>query len=376
MQFSTKAIQSTIIKDETAGSVSTPIYLSTTFERSANGTYPHGYVYGRAENPNRTLLETAMASLENGEKALAFSSGMAAINAILQSLKTGDHIIIPEDAYYTLILLVKDIFEQWGIEYSILDMTDLDAVEAAIQPNTRLIWIESPSNPQLRVVDIKAVAAIGRKNDALCVVDNTWATPVLQNPLDLGADIVMHASTKYIGGHSDVLSGVLVFKKENEVFAKIKQIQKLAGAVPSPFDCWLLTRGIKTLELRVKAQTQSAMKIAQFLENEPNVEKVYYPGLASHPNHAVAKKQMTDFGAMLSFNLVGSEANALAFTGKLRLFTAATSLGGVESLIEHRKSVEGPNSISPPNLLRVSIGLEDATDLINDLKEALAQNGH
>lgn len=375
MHFSTKAIQSTIIKDETAGSVATPLYLSTTFERMPDGTYPHGYVYARAENPNRSLLESAMAVLENGEKALAFSSGMAAINAILQSLKTGDHVIIPEDAYYTLILLVKDIFEQWGIEYTILDMTDLAAVEEAVRPNTRLIWVESPSNPQLRVVDIKAVATIARQNDALCVVDNTWATPVLQNPLDLGADIAMHASTKYIGGHSDVLSGVLVFKKENEVFAKIKQIQKLAGAVPSPFDCWLLTRGIKTLHLRVKAQTESAMKIAQFLENELNVEKVYYPGLESHPNHEVAKKQMLDFGAMLSFNLKGSEANALSFTGKLKLFTAATSLGGVESLIEHRKSVEGTNSISPPNLLRVSIGLEDTTDLINDLKQALAQNG-
>jgi cystathionine gamma-synthase len=374
MHFSTKAIQSTIQKDHTAGSVATPLYLSTTFERNPDGSYLHGYVYSRAENPNRELLETAMAVLENGEKALAFSSGMAAINALMQSFKPSDHILIPEDAYYTLILLAKDIFEQWGLEYTLVNMSVLDNVHKAIKPNTRLIWVESPSNPQLRVVDIEAVARIAHEIGAICAVDNTWATPVLQNPLDLGADIAMHASTKYIGGHSDVLSGVLVFKKENELFTKIKLIQKLAGAVPSPFDCWLLTRGIKTLSLRVKAQTETAQKIAEFLQNHPNVERVYYPGLASHPNHDIAKKQMADFGAMLSFNLKGSESDALAFTGKVKLFTAATSLGGVESLIEHRKSVEGHNSISPPNLLRISVGLENIEDLIADLQQALGSD--
>ncbi len=371
MKFSTKAIQSTILKDKTAGSLATPIFVSTTFERSPDGSHPHGYIYSRAENPNRELLESAMAILENGEKALAFSSGMAAINAIMQSLKTGDHILIPEDAYYTLLLLAKDIFEQWGLEITVLDMTDLQAVEKSIRPNTRLIWVESPSNPQLRIVDIETIAKIAHENNAICVVDNTWATPVLQSPLDLGADIAMHATTKYIGGHSDVLSGVLVFKKGNDLFLKIKLIQKLAGAVPSAFDSWLLTRGIKTLALRVKAQTETAMQIANFLENEPNIEKVYYPGLATHQNHTIAKKQMKAFGAMLSFNLKGSEADALAFTGKVKLFTVATSLGGVESLIEHRKSIEGPGSISPPNLLRISVGLEDAHDLIADLKQAL-----
>ena len=371
MKFETKAIQSTILKDETAGSVSTPLFLSTTFERSADGSHPHGYVYSRAENPNRELLETSMAALENGEKALAFSSGMAAVNALLQSFKSGDHILIPEDAYYTLILLAKDVYEQWGLEFTILDMTDLEAVKAAIRPNTKLIWVESPSNPQLRIVDIEAISKIAHDSGAICAVDNTWATPVLQNPLNLGADISMHASTKYIGGHSDVISGVLVFKTENELFAKVKLIQKLAGAVPSPFDCWLLTRGIKTLSLRVKAQTESAKKIAEFLDSQLNVEKVYYPGLATHQNHEVAKKQMADFGAMLSFNLKGDEKNALEFTGKVKLFTAATSLGGVESLIEHRKSIEGPNSISPPNLLRVSVGLENVEDLIDDLRLAL-----
>lgn len=371
MHFSTKAIQATQYHDKNAGAVAPPLYLSTTFERNPDGSHPHGYVYSRAENPNRELLETAMAVLENGEKALAFSSGMAAVNAILQTLKSGDHILIPEDAYYTLILLTEEVFGQWGLEYSLIDMSDLANVQSAIKPNTRMIWVESPSNPQLRVVDIERVAKIAHENNSICVVDNTWATPVLQNPLNLGADISMHASTKYIGGHSDVLSGVLVFKKENELFVKIKLIQKLAGAVPSPFDCWLLTRGIKTLSLRVKAQTESAKKIAEFLESHPKVEKVYYPGLSSHANHDIAKKQMGDFGAMLSFNIKGSESDALAFTGKVKLFTAATSLGGVESLIEHRKSIEGPNSISPPNLLRISVGLENVEDLIDDLGNGL-----
>lgn len=373
MHFSTKAIQATQFKDHNAGSVTPPIFLSTTFERAPDGTHLHGYVYSRAENPNRELLESAMAVLENGEKALAFSSGMAAINALLQSFKPGDHILIPIDAYYTLILLSKDVFEQWGLEYDAIDMSDMANVKAAIKTNTRLIWAETPSNPQLGIVDIQAIAELAHAHGAICAVDNTWATPVLQNPLDLGADIAMHATTKYIGGHSDVLSGILVFKKENELFNKIKLIQKLAGAVPSPFDCWLLTRGLKTLSLRVKAQTESAQKIATFLENHPKVEKVYYPSLPSHKNHIIAQKQMKGFGAMLSFNLIGSESNALAFTGKVKLFTPATSLGGVESLIEHRRSIEGSVSISPPNLLRLSIGLENAEDLINDLEVALSQ---
>jgi cystathionine gamma-synthase len=371
MHFSTKAIQATQMQDHTAGSVATPLYLSTTFERDPDGSHPYGYVYSRAENPNRELLETAMATLENGEKALVFASGMASINALMQTFKPGDHILIPEDAYYTLILLTKEVFTQWGLEYDTIDMSHLENVKAAIKPNTRLIWVETPSNPQLRIVDIEAISNIAHENGAICAVDNTWATPVLQNPLDLGADIAMHASTKYIGGHSDVISGVLVFKKENELFTKIKMIQKLAGAVPSPFDCWLLTRGIKTLSLRVKAQTESAQKIAEYLDNHPNVEKVFYPSLPAHLNHSIAKKQMSGFGAMLSFNLKGSEAEALAFTGKVKLFTRATSLGGVESLIEHRKSIEGPTSISPPTLLRVSIGLENVDDLIEDLKQAL-----
>ncbi len=371
MHFETKAIQITHFKDENAGSVASPIFLSTTFEREADGSHPFGYVYSRQGNPNRDMLEKAMAILENGEKALAFSSGMAAINAILQTLKPGDHVLIPEDAYYTSILLTKEVFGHWGLEYSSVDMSDSATVEAFIRPNTKIIWVETPSNPQLRIADIQTIARISHAHNALCVVDNTWATPVLQNPLDLGVDIAMHATTKYIGGHSDVLSGALVFKNNDAIFEKIKLIQKLAGAVPSPFDCWLLTRGIKTLSLRVKAQTQTANIIAQYLDNHNSVVKVYYPGLATHQNHAIAYSQMKGFGAMLSFNLKGTESEALAFTGRVKLFTPATSLGGVESLIEHRKSIEGPSSISPPNLLRISVGLENAEDLITDLEQAL-----
>lgn len=373
MKFSTKAIKLTHLPDETAGSISTPIYLSTTFERAADGSHPYGHVYSRSSNPNRDLLESAMTVLEQGEDCIAFASGMAAINAVLQQLKPGDHVIIPEDAYYTLILLVNDVFGQWGLTFSKVDMTSTQNVSDAITENTRLIWIESPSNPQLRLADISAIATIAHNNNALCVVDNTWSTPVLQNPLVLGADIVMHASTKYIGGHSDVLSGLLVFKESNELADKIRHYQKVAGAVPSPFDCWLLTRGLKTLALRVNAQTESTIKIAHFLSKHPAVEQIFYPGLSTHPQHDLAKSQMKNFGAMLSFNLKGTEQNALAFTGKLNIFTAATSLGGVESLIEHRKSIEGVTSISPPNLLRLSIGLEDADDLIQDLKEAFEQ---
>lgn len=371
MEFSTKAIQLTHLPDNTAGSVSTPIYLSTTFERATDGTYPHGYGYSRTGNPNRELLENAMAALENGQDAIAFASGMAAIQAVLQTLKPGDHVLLPEDIYFTVILLVEEVFGQWGITYTKVDMTKPQNIESAIQKNTVLIWVESPSNPQLRLADIEAIAKISKSHNLLCVVDNTWATPVLQNPLNLGADIVMHASTKYIGGHSDVLSGILVFKEKNELSEKIRNYQKIAGPVASPFDCWLLTRGIKTMALRVKAQSETALKVAQFLESHPNVTQVYYPGLPSHPQYSLATKQMKSFGGMLSFNLKGDQQNALNFTGKLNLFTAATSLGGIESLIEHRKSVEGKTSIAPDNLLRISIGLEDSQDLIADLEMAL-----
>lgn len=372
MKFETLAIRSTLMPDENAGAVSTPIYLSTTYERETDGSYAHGYVYSRMDNPNRQLLERSLAALEGGAVGLAFASGMAATAALLQTLKTGDHIILPDDAYYSTEALAQEIFSQWGLTFTKCNMSDLNNVKNAIQPNTRLIWIETPSNPQLKITDIQAIAAITKQANALCAVDNTWATPVLQRPLELGADVIMHSTTKYFGGHCDVLGGALIIKEDSELSQKLKNIQKLSGGVPSPFECWLVTRGIKTLALRVREQTKSAGKLAEFLVHHPKIEAVHYPGLPSHPQHDIAKKQMTGgFGAMLSVQIKGDATNAMDLTGKLKLFTTATSLGGVESLIEHRKSVEGEASPTPDNLLRVSVGLENVEDLIEDWAQAL-----
>ena len=372
MKIETLAIQTTLSHDANAGAVVAPIYLSTTFEREADGTYQHEHVYSRASNPNRQQLEKSLAVLENGAVALAFASGMAATTALFQALKSGDHIIVPDDAYYSTAILITEIFGQWGLSMTKVDMTDLEQVKQAIQPNTKLIWVETPSNPQLKVTDIEEVSKIAHGLEILVAVDNTWATPVMQMCLDLGADIVMHSTTKYFGGHSDVLSGALIFKENNALPEKIKTIQKLTGGVPSPFDCWMVSRGIKTLPLRVKAQTKNAMKLAEYLNKHPKIEVVHYPGLTSHPQHGVAKKQMMGgFGGMLSVQIIGDAKNAMALTGRLKLFTTATSLGGVESLIEHRKSVENADSPSPENLLRVSVGIENIEDLIEDWKVAL-----
>lgn len=371
LHFETKAIQSTLVKDEQAA-VTQPIYLTTTFEREADGSYAHGYVYSRLDNPNRKQLEESLALLENGNKAFAFASGMAAINAVFQSLQTGDHVIIPDDAYYAAEILLKEVYQRWGLQMTKADMSNADEVQKAVQPNTKLIWLETPSNPLLKISDIETVASVAHKAGALCVVDNTWATPVIQLPLNLGADAVMHSTTKYFGGHCDVLGGVLIIKNNEELAQRISSIQTKGGAVPSPFDCWMISRGIKTLSLRVKAQTENAKQLAQYLSTHPNIEMVNYPGLIIHPQHNVAAKQMKGgFGAMLSVQLKGDAKNAMQLTGKLKLFTTATSLGGVESLVEHRQSVEGPFTKTPVNLLRVSVGLEHIDDLIEDWKQAL-----
>ena len=372
MKIETLAIQSTQMHDANAGAVTSPIYLSTTFERETDGSYSHGYIYSRADNPNRQLLEKSIALLENGTVGLAFASGMAATTALFQSLQSGDHIITPDDAYFATNVLITEVFGQWGLSMTTVDMTDLEAVKSAIQPNTKLFWIETPSNPQLKIADIQAISDIAKGIGALVAVDNTWATPILQRPLNLGADIVMHSTTKYFGGHSDVLSGALIIKEEGELSNKLRTIQKLTGGVPSPFESWLVARGIKTLALRVKAQTENAGKLADFLSTHPQIEAVHYPGLTTHPQHEIAKKQMVNgFGAMLSVQVKGDAKHAMALTGKLKLFTTATSLGGVESLIEHRKSVEGTDSPTPENLLRVSVGLENIDDLIDDWSTAL-----
>ena len=373
--FETLAIQSTEPQSDESGSVANAIYPSTTFKRNVDGSYLSGFNYTRDDNPNRHLLEQALTLLEGGTKAYAFASGMAAISAMLQTLKAGDHVLLPDDAYYSLHAIASDVFARWGLQFSLVDMTRLDEVKSALKANTALIWVESPSNPLLKVTDIKAISQLAHQHQALCVVDNTWCTPVLQRPLELGADVVMYSTTKYFGGHSDSLSGALVISHNAPTLltTQLKQVQKLNGAVPSPFDCWLITRGIKTLKLRLLQQTQNAKTLASFLQQQPAIQAVHYPDLASHPQFELAQQQMpAGCGAMLSVQIGDNQQQAMAIIGRLKLFTAATSWGGVESLIEHRKSVEGPNSSTPDNLLRISVGIEHIDDLMADWRQALS----
>ncbi|WP_298262565.1 aminotransferase class V-fold PLP-dependent enzyme [uncultured Lutibacter sp.] len=370
-KFETLAIKSIENKMMDVEPVSIPIYLASTYKRNTDGSYNNDFIYSRNGNPNRTIVEQSIAQLEQGQFAFAFSSGMAAISTILQSLKSGDHIILPNDIYYAIKKLMEDVFQRWNLSYSLVNMSNLLEVEKAIKPSTAIIWIESPSNPQLKISNIKAIAKIAHKGNALCVVDNTWLTPVFQNPLKLGADMVVHSTTKYFGGHSDVLGGCIVLNN-NDLADKIRNIQSLSGAVPAPFDCWLIARGIQTLFLRISKQTENAHKLATFLESHPKIDKVFYPGLKSHPQHLLAKSQQTGFGAMLSVLIKGTEKNAFQISTQLKYFTTATSLGGVESLVEHRKSVEGENSPTPSNLLRVSVGIEHIDDLIADWQQALS----
>jgi cystathionine gamma-synthase len=372
MRFETIAVHAGHLPDPTTGAVTPPIYLSTTFERAEDGSYPSGYVYARDANPNRHSLEHCLALLEAGATAACFGSGSAATMAVMQSLEPEAHILLPNDAYYGTVKLVRTVFGPWKLRYTPVDMGDLDNVERALTDRTRLIWVETPSNPLLRVVDIAGIAAIAKRVGVWLVVDNTWATPVLQRPLVLGADVVMHATTKYLGGHSDVMGGALVASSEDHpLFAKARVVQSSGGAVPSPFDCWLTLRGIRTLPWRVRAQSDNACRIAEFLNVHARVERVHYPGLASHPAHEVATRQMSAPGAMLSFQVRGGREDAMRVANRLRVFTRATSLGGTESLIEHRKSIEGPESRAPDNLLRVSVGLEHPDDLLEDLERAL-----
>ncbi len=357
--------------DSTTGAVTPPIVLSTTFARDADGGYARGFVYTRDDNPNRSALENALATLENGAVAVAFSSGNAATSAVLSALRPGDHAIFPADSYYGSRMAAQIAQTQRDIALSLVDMRDPQHVAQAMRPNTRLVWVETPSNPMLHIADIAAIAELAHQHGAWCVCDNTFATPVLQNPLRLGADAVTHATTKYIGGHSDVLGGIVVLRERGELFERVKAYQVFGGAAPSPFDCWLLLRSLATLPLRVRAQSHSAQQVTHFLATHPRVEAVHYPGLSTHPGHATAARQMRGgFGGMVSFQVKGDEAATLAVATRTRLFIHATSLGGVESLIEHRASAE-KGSILPRNLLRLSIGLEHADDLIADLAQAL-----
>lgn len=359
--------------DPTTGAVTTPIHLSTTFERDADGTLPRGYEYTRGSNPNRDTLEEALAALEGGVVALSFPSGMAAITALFQGLGPGDHVIVPDNVYYGVRVMLTELLAPWGLQSSFVDMTSLDAVRAAILPNTRLIFIETPSNPQIRLTDIAAVASLAHEAGLLLACDNSIPSPILQQPLALGADLVVHATTKFIAGHSDVLGGAIIAASDSDYLERIRLFRKFGGAVPSPFDCWLTLRGIKSLPYRMQAHSQNAQRIAEFLAQHPAIHQVLYPGLPSHPGHDIAVRQMRGgFGGLLSIRVRGGAAAAIQVAAQVGLFTRATSFGGAQSLIEHRATVEGPTSNTPDDLLRLSIGLEHADDLIEDLAQALA----
>ncbi len=379
MKIETLAVHAGHAIDPATGAVSSPIHLSTTFERDTEGTYSRGFMYTRNNNPNRQALEQGISALEGGASAAAFASGTGASMSIFQALAPGDHVLAHLDAYYGTSRLLREIFRRWGLDVSFVDMSDLRAVEKVLRSKTKLAWMETPSNPLLKIVDLSAVAKIAHGAGAICVCDNTWA-PTLQRPFDLGADLILHSTTKYFGGHCDVLGGIVVTNVENDFFQRIRSIQYEGGAVPSPFDCWLILRGMRTLPWRMRAHSENAMKVADFFSRHPKVARVHYPGLKSHPGYEIAAKQMSIhstgaqdklFGGMLSLEVKDGRDAAMSVTAKTKIFTRATSLGGVESLIEHRASIEGAGTTSPEGLLRLSIGLENADDLIEDLDQAL-----
>jgi len=370
MRLETLAVHAGHSVDPATGAISPPLVLSTTFERPPDGSVDK-FFYSRLGTPNRSALEACLASLEGGAAAAAFASGAAATLAILQTLAPGDHVIAPLDAYHGTTIILRDILGPWGLTVSLVDMTDPAAVERAVRRETRLVWVETPSNPLLRVSDIARLAELAHGCGARCVVDNTWASPILQRPFALGADLVLHSTTKYLAGHCDVLSGAVVAKLDDPFFQRLRLIQLQGGAVASPFDCWLILRGIRSLPYRMRGHCENARGVADFLARHPGVEAVHFPGLPTHPQHAVAARQMSDFGGMLSFQVRGGRAEALGVAARLRLILRATSLGGPDSLIEHRASIEPPDKGTPENLLRLSVGLEHPDDLIEDLAQAL-----
>lgn len=354
MKIETIAIHAGNHIDPATGAAIQPITLSTTFQRGEDGGYPSGYMYTRAGNPNRSSLENLLAKLEGGVDASVFSSGNAAGGAVFQALGSGGHIIAPTDMYHGLRNLLNVVYK--GIlQVTYVDMSDLNAVRKAITQETKLIWVETPSNPLLKITDINAIAKIAQEHKVTLCCDNTFATPVFQNPISLGADLVMHSTTKYLGGHSDALGGAIVTKEKNALWERIRSVQELSGAVLSPFDCYLTVRGIKTLPYRMRGHQDNAQRLTLFLQDHPEVAEVFYPG----------------FGGMLSFLVKGGSEQANKVANSTILFTQATSLGGVESLIEHRASIEGPDTKTPGNLLRVSVGLENIEDLIEDINLAI-----
>lgn len=370
MRVETLAVHAGHQVDPATGAVAAPIHLSTTFERDPEGGYAHGFIYGRSANPNRQALEQGLAALEGGEEAAAFGSGLAASSAVLQALAPGDHVIAPTDVYHGMTKLLREVYMRWGLEVSFVDMTKLDSVKEAVRGKTKLVWVETPSNPLLKITDIAAVAEIAHAAGAVCACDNTWA-PIVQRPLDLGADFVMHSTTKYLGGHSDVTGGAIVAKEKSGFSERIREIQTTCGGVPSPFDCWLILRGMRSLPWRMRAHSENAFKVATWLADHQRVERVHYPGLAQHEGHEIAARQMSEFSGMLSFEVRGGKEAAMGVAAKTELFVRATSLGGVESLIEHRASIKGEDPRTPQGLLRLSVGLEHPDDLIEDLAQAL-----
>ena len=371
MKLETALIHTGAEVDPTTGAVAPPIHLSTTFDHGPDNALHDGYVYIREGNPTQSRVEAALAASEGGAAALFFASGLAASAAYLQSLPPGSHVLLPEDVYHGVREMGKRFLPRWGGEATPVDMANLTAVRAALRPETRLIWAETPSNPLLRIADLAALAEIAGAHGARLMVDSTFATPILQRPLDLGADVVVHSATKYMGGHSDVQGGALVLKDRDPVYDSLLHIREVLGGVASPFNAWLVLRGLRSLACRVERHAANALAVARALADHPALEAVHYPGLPQHPGHAIARRQMSAFGGMLSLAVRGGREAAIGVASRVRLFTNATSLGGAESLIEHRASSEGPASKAPPNLLRLSIGLEHPDDLIADLEQAL-----
>ncbi|MCW2576157.1 MAG: Cystathionine gamma-synthase [Modestobacter sp.] len=375
--FNTRAIHAGQEPDPTTGAVVVPVHLTSTYKQDGVGGLRGGYEYSRSGNPTRTALQEALAALEEGTTGLAFASGLAAEDALLRTVcAPGDHVVLPGDAYGGTFRLVSKVFSRWGVEHTPVDLNDLDALRAAIRPTTRVVWCETPTNPLLNVSDIAALAQVALEAGALLVVDNTFASPYLQRPLTLGADVVVHSTTKYLGGHSDVVGGALV-TADAGLGEQLAYHQNAMGAVAGPMDAWLVLRGLKTLGVRMDRHGQNAMRIAEFLLDHPAVGDVLYPGLPQHRHHEIAAKQMSGFGGMLSFRLHGGEEAALRVCERTRLFTLAESLGGVESLIEHphrmtHASAAGSPLEVPADLVRLSVGIEDVEDLLADLDQALA----
>lgn len=374
--FETLAIHAGQAADAQTGAVVTPIYQVSTYKQDGVGGLRGGYEYSRSANPTRTALEENLAALEGGRRGLAFASGLAAEDCLLRTvLSPGDHVVIPDDAYGGTFRLFAKVAERWGVRWSVANTSDPASVREQLRPNTRAVWVETPSNPLLGITDIAVIADIARHAGARLVVDNTFASPYLQQPLALGADVVVHSTTKYMGGHSDVVGGALV-TADAALGEELAYHQNAMGAVAGPFDAWLVLRGIKTLAVRMDRHSQNATKVAELLASHPRVEQVYYPGLPEHAGHEVAVKQMKAFGGMVSFRVAGGEEAAVEVCNRARLFTLGESLGGVESLIEHpgrmtHASVAGSDLEVPADLVRLSVGIESADDLLADLRQAL-----